>query len=127
MSNIIGIPSIAEAHGLINAVDKLDGKISKTYEIAVPEPRRSLITAVYGASILLAGGDTPLSGMKSLKVINRGEILAWIGKTSSNAIYEGGIELEPGCEITFTFSGETPASLYARSSGFSTLLEVIEA
>ena len=129
-SYITGAPSIADTALIHGALKALDEKQKQVIDLAVEAiPRRSMITATYGASILLAGAAEPLAGMKSLKVHNCGEVLAWLGASSSSAIHEGGIALEPGAWIEFKSSaaGGTFPKIYARSAGYSTLLEVVEA
>ena len=126
IKNIVGVPTEGSVLQVKQAVDAAAVR-QKESIVAAVKPRVSTVIATYGASILLAGGSTPLEGMKRLIVRNRGNNLIWIGDTSSAAIYEGGISLEPGEEIYFEFTGESAPSLYARSSGYSSELEVIEA
>ena len=107
-------------------IDKQDKSSVMEISVAVAAPRITLITVTYGASTLLAGAASPLEGMKTLIVRNKGHIMARIGASSDKAIYEEGIELEPGCELRIPVTASAPPKLYGRSSGFTTVLEVIE-
>ena len=107
-------------------IDKLDTNSHMEISVAVAAPRITRVTVTYGASTLLAGAASPLEGMKTLIVRNRGHIMARIGASSDKPIFEEGIELEPGAEIKIPVTGSAPPKIYGRSSGFTTVLEVIE-
>ena len=110
---------------------KLNGTLAtqgiETFEIALATPKVTHITVTYGASRLLSGTSEPPAGMKTLIVKNIGRIAARLGESSGSAIYEKGLLLEPGETRVFKAIGQSVPKIYGRSTGFSTVLEVIEA
>ncbi len=126
MSNLTGMPDTSDMAAIRAAVaEGLLGSLTADMTIAIA-PQYTVLTATYGASILLAKSSAPATGRKSLTVTNFGDVRAMIGQSSNLSIYEEGIPLEPGQTITFTFTGTEDVSLYARSRGYAVRLGVIE-
>lgn len=125
MSNLSGVPDTSDMAAIRAVIaEGLLGSLAADMTIAIA-PQYTILTASYGASILLAKSSAAAAGRKSLTVTNFGPVRAMIGQSSAAAIYEEGIPLEPGQTITFTFSGED-VPLYARSRGYAVRLGVIE-
>jgi len=90
-------------------------------------PAAATLALTYGASTLLAAGESTAEGRTALIIQNLGPSRIRVGQSSANAIYEEGLAVEPGETKVFNFTGnEDDINLYGRAMGYKTKVKVWE-
>jgi len=126
MANILGLFDQQLGEKINQTIET--GLEKKTTDLVLSvSPATGSIVATHGASVLLACSSANLTGRKLLVVKNTSETQqVYIGESSVSAIYEKGITLEPLETKRFELADDT-IELYARSSGYSAVLDIMEA
>ena len=126
MSNLIGIFDQELGEKMNQTIESGLTDLNSDITLSV-SPTFGSIVATHGASILLACDGANLTNRKLLIVKNTSTIQnVYIGVSLESSIYEQGISLEPQESKKITLADDT-IELYARSSGYSVTLELMEA
>ena len=123
--HLIPLTSPADIAMVKSALDK--GLSATPETIDFPSaPAWGKITLSYNASRLIAAGSSNLSGRTRIVVTNLGPCqIRLSGSSSESSIYENGFPVEPGQTVILNVS--SGISVYGRSMGYKTAVEVTEA
>lgn len=125
MSNLIPIVAPADIAQMHSALREELPILPGAVELP-STPLTARITLSYGASRLIAAGSSNKSGRTRVMVLNLGPCQIRInGSSSTEGIMETGLPIEPGQTVIFNISSD--ASIYGRSMGYKTFVEVTEA
>ncbi len=125
MRDLIPITSPADIAQVKSTLDRGLSTLPDTLEFSMA-PASGKITLSYGASRLIALGGSNLSGRTKIIVTNLGPCqIRLSGSSSESAIYENGYPVEPGQTVILNVGSSI--SVYGRSTGYKTVVEVTEA
>lgn len=123
--NLIPLTSPADIAQVKSALDRELSTLPDALEFALA-PVSGRISLSYGASRLIASGGSNLSNRTKIIVTNLGPCqIRLSGASSDSAIYETGYPVEPGQTVILNVGSEI--SVYGRSMGYKTIVEVTEA
>jgi hypothetical protein len=125
VNNLIAIPSVFDADKMRLDIAKNEHRERDVVTVGAL-PVCGTKTATNAVSVLLCAGSSELVNRKTLRVKNLSDhVPCLIGNTSTASVVETGYTLDPGEEVTFSFSS-TSYSLYARSQGYAVDLMIWE-
>lgn len=122
--NVSGMVTSGDVYQLVSELSLGLSVLPQEVNVGSSAASKTLVLT-YGASTLLAVGASSLSGRKQLTVRNNGRNTVLVGPSSTQAIYEEGMPVEPGETKVFKFSGDS-IDLYGRSNGFACSVTIWE-
>lgn len=122
---LIPITSPADIALVKSSLDRGMSSLPEVVDLPLA-PKWKKITLSYSASVLMAADSSNMENRTRLIVTNHGPSQIRLnGSSSDAAIFEKGYPVEPG--QTVVFNASSSVSVYGRSMGYKTSVEVTEA